>query len=151
MIQIINSEKLEEARKLIEKAHKEGKEVAVHGRDIEFNRKVLENKKVNMLILQHKLGKDKLKERDSGLNQVLCRITKDNNITLAIDFKELEEDDKKIKAKILSRIIQNIKLAKKFKNKLIITNKPSDNLSLAAFLRTLGADTKLAEEATKSQ
>lgn len=148
MIQTVS---LEEARKLIDKANKEGKEVVVLGKDIEFNRKILENKRVSVLVLNLKEGKDKLKERDSGLNQVLCKIAKDNNITLAIDFQELRSEDKKEKAKILARIIQNIKLIKKFKNKLVFINKPQDKQSLAALLRILGADTKLAKDASESQ
>ena len=97
----ISGKNTEEARKLIEKKSKNKEKVIVQGKDIEFNRKILENKKVNMLILNHKIGKDKLKERDSGLNQVLCKIARNNNITLAIDFSEIRTDSKKEKAKIL--------------------------------------------------
>jgi len=39
---------------------------------------------------------------------------------------------------------------KKFKNALIFINKPKDKLSLSALLRVLGADTKLASEASES-
>jgi len=134
----------EEARNAIEKASKNKEKVIVLGRDIEFNRKILENKRVNVLILNHKIGRDKLKERDSGLNQVLCNIARDNNIAFAIDFNEIITSDKKQRAKILSRINQNIKLIKKFKNKLIVINQPEDKLSLSALFRILGADTKLA-------
>ncbi len=148
-MEIIQASSSEEARKLIDKAKKENKQVIVKGRDIEFNRKIIEMRKVNVLVLNHKIGKDKLKERDSGLNQVLCKIAKENNITLAIDFSELLEVDKKQRAKILGRIIQNIKFIKKYKNKLEIINKPDDKLSLAAFLRVLGADTKLVSESSQ--
>jgi RNase P/RNase MRP subunit p30 len=148
-MEIIQAKSIEESKKLIEKARKEGKEVIVKGRDIEFNRKILEMKRVSALVLNLSGGRDGLKQRDSGLNQVLCRIAKDNNITLAIDFNELLVEDKKQKAKILGRMIQNIKLIKKFKNKLEIVNKPSDKLSLSAFLRILGADTKMASDASQ--
>ena len=100
-----------------------------------------------MLILSHKLGKDKLKQRDSGLNQVLCKIARDNNITLAIDLKELtEEKDKKNKAIILSRITQNIKLIKKFKNKFKLLNQGNKQQAFS-FLLTLGLPTKQAKDA----
>ncbi len=146
---MIEAQSIEQARKLIDKAKKENKQVIVKGKDIEFNRKILEMRKVNILVLNHKIGRDKLKERDSGLNQVLCKIAKDNNITLAIDFNELKEEDKKQRAKIISRIIQNIKFIKKYKNKLEIINKPQDKLSLSAFLRILEADTKMASEVSQ--
>lgn len=147
---IINTSNLQEARKQIDKLVKNKEKVIVQGRDIEFNRKILEIKKVNMLVLQHKQGRDKLKQRDSGLNHVLCNLAKENNITLAIDFSEIINSKEKERAKILGRIIQNIKLAKKSKNNLTILNKPKDLLSLGALFRIWGADTELASELTKS-
>jgi RNase P/RNase MRP subunit p30 len=145
-MEIINQENYEQARRQIEKLAKNKEKIIVQGKDIEFNRKILENKKVSVLILSHINKKDKLKERDSGLNQVLCKLARENGITLAIDMKELVIEDKKEKAKILGRIIQNLKLIKKFKNKLEILNKPEDKLNLQALLRVLGADTKMASE-----
>lgn len=143
---IITTGNLEEIRKQVEKAKKEGKQTIVHGRDIEFNRGILEIKKVNMLVLDHKNKKDKLKQRDSGLNEVLCKIARDNNITLAIDFNEILEIHGKERALILARIMQNIRLCKKFKNKMIIINKPEDSRNLQALLQVLGANTKMASE-----
>ena len=146
-MEIINQDNYEQARRQIDKKAVNKEKVVVQGRNIEFNRLVLENRKVNMLILSHINKKDKLKERDSGLNQVLCKLARDNNITLALDMKELMIDDKKEKANILGRIIQNLKLIKKFKNELKILNKP-DKRNLQALLQVLGADTKLASEAS---
>jgi len=145
-MQIIKTESLEQVRKEIDKKARNNEKVIVQGRDIGFNRKILENKKVNMFILNHTNKKDKLKQRDSGLNEVLCKLARDNNITLAINFHELLSEDKKEKAKILSRIIQNIKLARKFKNKLILINN-NKNKDISALLRVLSADTKMAEYA----
>jgi len=149
MEKIIHATTAEEARRLIERQGNAEK-IMVLGREIGFNRKILETKKVSVLVLSHKEGKDSLKQRNSGLNQVLCKIAKENSISLAIDFHELQEPDKRVRAKILSRIIQNIKLAKKHKNNLIILNKPKDKLSLSAFLCILGADTKLAKIASEN-
>jgi len=148
-MKIITTENIEEARKLIEKTSKEGKQVIVQGSSIDFNRILLENKRVNMLILLHTNKKDRLKQRDSGLNHVLCNIAKTNNITLAIDFTEIEnEKNKKSRALILGRIRQNIKLMKKAKCKLKIINFNQENKrEIFSLLLTLGADTKLAEEA----
>lgn len=122
-------------------------EGVVQGKDIAFNRKALESKKISMLVLNHRMGKDKLKQRDSGLNQVLCKIAKDNRIILAIDLNELiKTEDKKEKSKILARILQNIKLIKKFKNKFKLLN-PSNKQQAFSLLLTLGLDTKQAKEA----
>jgi len=147
-MEIINTENPNEARKQIEKFAKENKEVVVQGKSIDFNRIILENKKVNILILQHINKKDKLKQQDSGLNQVLCNLAKQNNIVLAIDFAEILGEEKKEKAKILARLNQNIKLAKKAKNKVKIINiKDKDKRDIFSFLLTLGMDTKTAKDA----
>lgn len=146
---IIETNSPEQARKLIEKTSKNNQQVIVKGKDIEFNRKILETKNVKMLILSLSKGRDKLKERDSGLNHILAKIAQDKNIEIAVDFSEIINSEKKEKAKILSRLKQNIMLAKKFKLKLVIINKPNDKLSLAALFRILSADTKLAKNVSE--
>jgi RNase P/RNase MRP subunit p30 len=143
---IIVSENLNEIRKQVEKRVKNKEQTMVLGRDIEFNRKILEMKKIDMLILQHKLGRDRLKQRDSGLNEILCNIAKKNNVTLAIDFEEIICSEGKERAKLLGRLIQNIKLIKKHKNKIRLINKTNEILGLAALFRVLGLDTKNAHK-----
>jgi RNase P/RNase MRP subunit p30 len=143
---MINTDNLEIARKEIDKLLKSKKKVIILGKSIEFNRKILENKKVNTLIISHKEKKDKLRQRDSGLNQVLCKIARENNITIAFDFSELE-GEKKEKALLLARLIQNIKLCRKYKTKFIILSNKKEKDSLFSFLLTLGCDTKTAKEA----
>jgi len=119
----------------------------VQGKTIEFNRKALENKETKILILQHKFGKDRLKQRDSGLNEVLCKIAKENDIVLAIDLNELKkEKDKKTRAEILARILQNIKLIKKYKPKFKLLNYKNKNQAFS-FLLTLGLPTNIAKKA----
>lgn len=121
----------------------------VQGKTIEFNRKALESKETQMLILNHKIGKDRLKQRDSGLNQVLCKIAKENNITLAFDLDELkEEKDKKNKATILARMLQNIKLIKKYKNRFKLLNFKNKQQAFS-FLLTLGLDTNMVKKAVE--
>lgn len=149
-MEIINKESIEQARKEIEKARKQGRKAIVQGKSIEFNRLMLENRNVSMLILSHKDKKDRLKQRDSGLNQVLCKIAKDNNIIIAINLNELvEEQDKKQKGKILARILQNIKLMKKFRNNFKLINYNNKN-SAFSFLLTLGMPTDMAKKAVEN-
>jgi RNase P/RNase MRP subunit p30 len=121
------------------------KKSIVKGRDIAFNRKALENKKTSMLILSHKGTRDRLKQRDSGLNQVLCKIAKENDVTLAFDLDELR-GDKKQKAKLLSRMLQNIKLIKKYKNKFLLINYKNKKQAFS-FLISLGLPTDMAKKA----
>src|SRR3989344_6245063 len=142
-------------------------EKIVQGKDIGFNRIILENKKVDMLILSHTNKKDKLKQRDSGLNHVLCNLAKQNNILLAIDLNELiktqdkpqnssqkfgileleksEGFSRKEKALILARMIQNLKLMNKAKNKFKLLNYKNKSQAFS-FLLSLGASTEQAKE-----
>ncbi len=123
------------------------KEKIVYGKDIFFNRNILEKNLATILILSHKQKKDRLRQRNSGLNEVLCKIAKNNNITLAIDLNEIkQEENKEEKAKILSRIIQNIKLIKKFKNKFKLINY-KNKPQAKSFLLILGLPTQIIKQA----
>ena len=77
---MINTNNLNEARKQIQKLKKEGKEVIVLAQNDDFNRKIFENKEVSMIVGLEFDGKDRLKQRDSGLNEVLCKLAKSNDV-----------------------------------------------------------------------
>ncbi|MBS3074652.1 hypothetical protein J4447_04360 [Candidatus Pacearchaeota archaeon] len=120
-----------------------------HGGNADFNRKLIERKSTKAIILDHAHNKrDSLYERDSGLNQVLCRMAKQKNVIFIIDLNELNAADLKTRAEILGRIIQNIRLINKFKNhlKIIRPNNLDDN-DVLSFLISLGASTDLAKRA----
>src|SRR3989338_8145669 len=112
-MEIINTQNLNEARKQIQKLKKENKQVIVWAQTDEFNRKILENKDVDMIAGLELNKKDRLKQRDSGLNEVLAKLAKQNNIKIGLDISELKNKKGKEKAKILARIMQNIKLCKR--------------------------------------
>src|SRR3989338_1588568 len=148
------------ARKAIDKNHGKGI-IVVRAKNDDFNRKILENKKVNILLSPESgtgIKHDKLKQRDSGLNHVLCKIAKQNNIAIAIDFSEIlkkqneekQEKGKKQLAEHLARIMQNIKLCKKSGTKIILMKKQGkNNYDLQAFLLTLGMPTNMAKIAVE--
>jgi len=111
-----------ECRRTIEFIKSKNKQIkiAVLGRDDEFNRRALETLKINYLVSPELTEqKDSLKQRASGLNHVIARIAKDKNnaIVEGINFLLLQSD-KKSKARLLSRIIQNIKICRKAKCKI---------------------------------
>ena len=145
----INTPNLNEARKQIQKLKKEGKEVIVRAQEPEFNRKILEIKDVNILLSPEiHSRKDKLKERDSGLNDKLCRIAAKNNIKIGIDLEEIKKAEGKERAFIIARIMQNIMLCKKTGAELKILNcKEKDKREAFSLLLTLGASTSQAKNA----
>ena len=101
------------------------KEIIFTSEDDDLNRKVLEKLEIQILLINLKDKKDYQKQRNSGLNQVLAKITKKNNIKIGINFDELVLS--KNKEKIISRIIQNIKLCDKYKIQMKFISKNKQN------------------------
>ena len=145
---MINTPNLELAKKLI-KIEKEP--VIVRAQNSEFNRKILEYGKFNIL-LSPEIGEkhDGLKQLESGLNHVLAKIAAKNNIAIGIDFDVIKKLDKKEKAIRLARIRQNIFICRKAETKIVLVNF-KDKRNAFSFLVSLGASTQQAEEAIKHE
>lgn len=112
-IEFIKSKKVSQGHPPVGKQIK----IAVLGRNDEFNRRALETLKINYLVSPElSEQKDNLKQRMSGMNHITAKIAKDKKIVIieGINFI-FSQDDKKSKARLMSRIIQNIKLCRKAK------------------------------------
>ncbi|MFA6022809.1 MAG: RNase P subunit p30 family protein [Candidatus Pacearchaeota archaeon] len=145
---LIKSQNTDEVRKQIEKNYKQGIKIAVLGGNDEFNRKILENKKVSLLVSPESgIKNDKLKQLDSGLNQVLCKIANENNISIGIDIKGLLSQKEEERIKRIARLLQNIDLCKKYKVKVIIINSDIDKHDVFALLLSWGMPTAMAKYA----
>ena len=59
--------------------------------DDDLNRRVMEKLKINALLISQLRRKDFSKQRNSGLNHVLAKIAKKNNIEIGIDLDEIIE------------------------------------------------------------
>ena len=142
---MINTTNLEQAKKQIKQ---EKSPIMIKAQDPEFNRKVLEYGRFNILLFPESnvVKKDKPKQLDSGLNHVLAEIATKNKVRIGIDLKDLRSMERKEKAIQLARIRQNIKICRKAKTKLAQKNikEKKDAFSL---LLTLGASTQQAKEA----
>lgn len=145
---LIKSSNIDEARKEIDKQFKKGIKIAVLGRDDEFNRKILENKKVSLLLSPESgIKKDKLKQIDSGLNQVLCKIAKENNISIGIDIKDLLSKNDEERIMRIARLLQNINLCKKYNVKIVLVNSSIDKHDAFSLLLSWGMSTTMAKYA----
>ncbi len=93
--------------------------VVIRGKNDTFNRKVLSSKYVDMLLDPH-LGnrRDFVHHRNSGLNQVLCKLAKDNDIAIGFSLSSVLRS--KEKGKYIGRMMQNIRLCRKYKVKMVI-------------------------------
>jgi len=140
---IIKENNFEKARNVIRE--NKGKEIIFSSDNDELNRKILEKEEINVLLLNQEHRKDKLKQRDSGLNQVLAKIANKREIAIGINLDEIIFSKSSSKAKILARISQNIKLCNKNKVKMkFIAERNERNLyDLKALGTVLGMSTEM--------
>ncbi len=116
------------------------------------NRQICENKKVDILLSPERGAyKDFIHHRNSGLNQVLCKLMQKNEISYGINIKELIFD--KNKKALIGRISQNIKLCRKYKIRMMAASfaeqefEMRDQGDMQSLLKVLGMTPKEAKEA----
>lgn len=140
---IISTHDLQQAKNQI-KSSKE-KPIIVQAQDSEFNRKILEYGKFDILLDVHiTKGRDKLRQADSGLNHVLAKIAAKNRIVIGVDLERIRGLERKEKALALGRIMQNIKVCRKSHTQIKLLNY-KDKKDASAFLLSLGASTQQAK------
>jgi len=153
-MKIIDNKNINEVRKEIKKIKKENKEekVMVRAQDEYFNRKILEMKDVDVLVSPEiHSRKDFLKQRDSGLNEYMCKLASKNNIIIGIDIERIKRMEKKEKAKIISRIKQNISLCKKTNTIMtFVSERKYFKQEIISFFIVLKGSTEQAKKAADS-
>lgn len=101
------------------------------------NRSAVENKNVDVLLSPEKdRTKDFMKFRNSGLNQILCKLAHKNNVAIGFNFDDVLDSDNKIN--ILGKMMQNVKLCRKYKIKMNIFSKDRSISDLKSFGVILG-------------
>ena len=128
----------------------------VFGGDEKVNRKAVENRNVDILVNVEKSGnKDSLHFRNSGLNQVLCKLAYDNKVAIGFSFNEiLRSRDRGV---LIGRVMQNIRLCRKYKVKMVFATfaknkyEMRDARDLISFCRVLRMTGKEAKEALNFQ
>jgi len=144
-MKIINTTNLNQARKQIQLVKTNKQKVVIQAQDDAFNRKILENKDIDILLSPESHNrKDFTKQRDSGLNEILCKLAEKNNIKIAININQLKKLGPKEKAITLSRIRQNIQLCKRTKTQIIFIPKQSKQDTIS-FFTTLKGSTQQAK------
>jgi RNase P/RNase MRP subunit p30 len=138
----VNETDFQKARKKIRE--NKGKKILFTGSDDELNRKILEKENIDVLLLKMKGRKDKMKQRDSGFNQVLAKIVKKKNIAIGIDLDEILSSTGKEKVEVLARVRQNVEICKKDKVKMVfISQKDKDIYGLKSLGLVLGMPTEM--------
>lgn len=150
-MQMINEPNITKARNQIQSmASKKKKPIVVLSQDGDYNQKILDNKYVDALVLnESRIAKDYMKQRDSGLNEVLCKLAKKNGIKIAVDANAIARKSDIEQAKALARLGQNIMLCKKSGCDLVIYG-DFDKKSIMSLFLTLGASTSQAKKAAEA-
>ena len=143
-----------EARRIIDSLGKSKKIIAVVGGGSSFNRRAIETLKIDYLISPERgEKKDSLKQRDSGLNQVLAKEAAKRKVSIVIDMSEVSKLSEKEKALRIEKLIQNVKICRKAGCKIMVaslgekSSKSVDGFARSAFGVSLGMSTSQAKDA----
>ncbi len=114
-VDIIRPKNINEIRKI----GNSNKLIIIKCSNEDFNRAALENRNIDILLGSELIfSKDFVHFRASGLNQVLCKLAKKNDIAIGFSFSELINFEKK--EVLLGRFMQNVVLCRKYKIRMII-------------------------------
>ena len=137
-------------RKTVPKNFIRDKIIIIEGGDDKQNRKAVSSKNVDIL-LNPQLGnrKDTPHQRNSGLNQVLCKLAKQNNVAIGFSIKPIQKAKKR--RIVLGRIMQNIQLCRKYKIPIIVgiyeeEKNQKDTLALFKVLGMRGKELQVSKD-----
>lgn len=115
--------KAENIKQLKSKLNKAQGFVIVDVNDEKILRAIINDRKVRVLInVENSSHKDFMHARNSGLNQVLCKILKERNIIVGFSFDSVYNKDGMERAILLGRMMQNVNLCRKFKVKMAVVD-----------------------------
>jgi ribonuclease P/MRP protein subunit RPP1 len=121
--------------------------VIIKGGNEKINRLAVENKQVDILLSpEDNNRKDSFFIKKSGINQVMCRLAKANGVSIGINFSDLLNSTGKERIVRLGRMIQNVKICKKFGVNIVIGTFAENKYELRSddclksFAKVLGMD-----------
>ena len=143
---IIYENNFDVARKLIHE--NSDKKIIFSSDDDELNRKILEKENINVLLLNQAGRKDFQKQRNSGFNHIMAKFAKKKDILIGINLDEIIKSSEKEKAKILARIMQNIRICNKnkLKMKFLYKNQKRNIYDLKSLGLVLGMPTWMTSD-----
>jgi RNase P/RNase MRP subunit p30 len=111
------------------------------------DRMLLESRQIKLIFgFEELFKKDTLLQKSSGLNHILCNVAKENNCTVGFSYSSLFRKTGQESALIMGRMMQNIRLCRKYNVKTVIgcfSHNPFDLRSgydLAHLFKQLGMD-----------
>ena len=113
-INILNANS-NEIRKIINKYRNKSNYISCLGGDLKINRSVCENYRIDVL------SRPYYKRRDSGMNHVLAKEAKRNNVAIELCFRDILNNHLRYRANVISSFKEILKFHRKFKFPLILT------------------------------
>ncbi len=115
--------------------------------DVQKDRALIESKRVDLIYeFEQAKRNDTVNFPSSGMNQVIAKLMKQKGVDYGLSFAQLLYASKEEQAKIIGRMMLNIKLCKKYKVPIIVASfarhpyEMRDHRDLIAFARTLGLE-----------
>lgn len=85
------------------------------------NRTAIESKRIDILLSPERgIKKDSFHHRNSGLDHAICTLAKKSNITIGFNFNEVLTSQGVLRAEKLGRMMQNVRLCRKYKIRMLI-------------------------------
>lgn len=120
------------------------KELVFASFDDDLNRKVIEKLNVSGILVYLDERKDYMKQRNSGLNEIICRLLSKKKMNVYFDFEELINS--KFPERVLARLRQNLFLCEKKGIFIKVLNfGEHDELNVVSLFASIGASTKMCK------
>ncbi|MBU90732.1 hypothetical protein CMO94_04270 [Candidatus Woesearchaeota archaeon] len=104
------------------------------------DREIIEKSSADLIFsLEENTRRDFIHQRASGLNHILCKLAKENKVIVGFSLTSILNAGNK--HEVLGRIMQNIKICRKFKTKTIVgsfTGKPFEMRSVHDIMSLFG-------------
>lgn len=113
-INILNANS-NEIRKIINKYRNKSNYISCLGGDLKINRAVCENHRIDVL------SRPYYRRRDSGMNHVLAKEAKRNNVAIELCFRDILNNHLRYRANVISSFKEILMFHRKFKFPLILT------------------------------
>jgi len=147
-VNLIETKNTKDLRKKIESS---GGLIVIKGANDDINRAALENRRTDILLNpENESEKDFIHFRNSGLNQVLCKLANKNKTAIGFSFSILMNSEKK--ELVLGRMMQNVFLCRKYKVKMVLgsfakkENEIKNEKELMSFGKVIGMNGKEIKE-----
>ena len=140
-INILNANS-NEIRKIINKYRNKSNYISCLGGDLKINRSICENRRIDVL------SRPYYKRRDSGMNHVLAKEAKRNNVAIELCFKDILNNHLRYRANVISSFKEILKFHRKFKFPLILTTDSKSvygirsTRDIASFFKSIGFSDK---------